>query len=115
MPFSTDPTILMNEIEVHTYRASGPGGQKRNKTESAVRIRHVPSGTIVVATESRSQRRNREVALARLVARLEARNRKPKKRIPTRRSRAVKARIVEEKRRHSRKKALRGRVSGEND
>ena len=107
MPFSTDPDVLANEIEIHTYRASGPGGQKRNKTESAVRIRHIPSGIIVVATESRSQHHNRETALARLIAKLEARNRKPKKRIPTRRSRAVKARILEKKRRHSRKKALR--------
>jgi hypothetical protein len=51
---------------VDTYRASGPGGQKRNKTSSAVRLRHLPSGLIVIAEESRSQHENRARALRRL-------------------------------------------------
>jgi hypothetical protein len=51
---------------VDTYRASGPGGQKRNKTSSAVRLRHPPSGLIVIAEESRSQHENRERAVRRL-------------------------------------------------
>jgi hypothetical protein len=51
---------------VDTYRASGPGGQKRNKTSSAVRLRHPPSGLIVIAEESRSQHENRAKALQRL-------------------------------------------------
>src|SRR5262249_54760114 len=51
---------------VDTYRASGPGGQKRNKTSSAVRLRHLPSGLIVIAEESRSQHENRARALQRL-------------------------------------------------
>jgi len=53
---------------VEPYRASGPGGQKRNKTSSAVRIRHEPTGLTVVATESRSQHENRARALRRLRA-----------------------------------------------
>lgn len=110
MPWSTDPRILANEIEVHTYRASGPGGQKRNKTESAVRIRHVPSGVMVVATESRSQIRNREVAMERLIAKLRARNHRPKRRIPTRRTRASRDRRLADKRRQSLKKTLRARI-----
>jgi hypothetical protein len=57
---------LLQQCEVDTYRASGPGGQKRNKTSSAVRIRHLPSGLIVIAEESRSQHENRERALKRL-------------------------------------------------
>ena len=57
---------LLRECDVHTYRASGPGGQKRNKIESAVRINHPPSGLTVVATESRSQHENRRRALKRL-------------------------------------------------
>src|SRR5438270_3617767 len=57
---------LLEQCEVDTYRASGPGGQKRNKTSSAVRIRHLPSGTIVIAEESRSQHENRRRALGRL-------------------------------------------------
>ena len=61
----TDPQLLA-QCEVDTYRASGPGGQKRNKTSSAVRLRHLPSGLIVIAEESRSQHENRGRALKRL-------------------------------------------------
>src|SRR5215210_9369905 len=57
---------LLAQCEVDTYRASGPGGQKRNKTSSAVRLRHPPSGLIVIAEESRSQHENRGRALRRL-------------------------------------------------
>ena len=61
----TDAEIL-RECEVHTYRASGPGGQHRNKTSSAVRLHHGPTGLIVPATESRSQHENKARALRRL-------------------------------------------------
>lgn len=57
---------LLAQCAVDTYRASGPGGQKRNKTSSAVRIRHLPSGLLVIAEESRSQHENRARALRRL-------------------------------------------------
>jgi hypothetical protein len=57
---------LLQQCETDTYRASGPGGQKRNKTSSAVRLRHPPSGLIVIAEESRSQHENRARALRRL-------------------------------------------------
>jgi len=57
---------LLNQCEVDTYRASGPGGQKRNKTSSAVRLRHLPSGLSTIAEESRSQHENKAKALKRL-------------------------------------------------
>jgi 2-methylaconitate cis-trans-isomerase PrpF len=57
---------LLAQCEVDTYRASGPGGQKRNKTSSAVRLRHLPSGLLVIAEESRSQHENKAKALKRL-------------------------------------------------
>jgi hypothetical protein len=57
---------LLAQCAVDTYRASGPGGQKRNKTSSAVRLRHPGSGLIVIAEESRSQHENRARALKRL-------------------------------------------------
>lgn len=60
-----DPELLA-QCEVHTRRGSGPGGQKRNKTESAVSIRHVPTGATAIAEESRSQAENRRRALRRL-------------------------------------------------
>ncbi len=68
---------LFAECDVDTYRASGPGGQKRNKTESAVRLRHKPSGLIVIAEESRSQAENRVRALKRLRKALALRLRSP--------------------------------------
>src|SRR2546422_9155918 len=61
----TDPQLLA-QCAVDTYRASGPGGQKRNKTSSAVRLRHLPSGLIVIAEESRSQHENKARARRRL-------------------------------------------------
>src|SRR5262249_42462545 len=57
---------LLAQCDVDTYRASGPGGQKRNKTSSAVRLRHTPTGLIVIAEESRSQHENKARALKRL-------------------------------------------------
>ena len=57
---------LLRQCEVDTYRASGPGGQKRNKTSSAVRLRHLPSGLMVIAEESRSQHDNKAKAQRRL-------------------------------------------------
>lgn len=57
---------LLAQCHVDTYRGSGPGGQKRNKTSSAVRLRHPPSGLCVIAEESRSQHENKQRALKRL-------------------------------------------------
>ena len=61
---------LLAQCEVDTYRASGPGGQKRNKTSSAVRLRHLPSQLLVIAEESRSQHENKARAQKRLRQRL---------------------------------------------
>jgi hypothetical protein len=60
------PDQLLAQCVVDTYRASGPGGQKRNKTSSAVRLRHPPTGLLVIAEESRSQYENKARALDRL-------------------------------------------------
>jgi RF-1 domain len=57
---------LLADCRFEAFRGSGPGGQKRNKTSSAVRLTHAPSGLSVIAGESRSQHRNRQVAIERL-------------------------------------------------
>lgn len=57
---------LLAQCELDRYRASGPGGQKRNKTDSAVRLRHRPTALSAEAVESRSQHENRARALRRL-------------------------------------------------
>jgi protein subunit release factor A len=60
--------IDRRDVRFETFRASGAGGQHRNKTDSAVRLRHVPTGIEATATQDRSQHRNRIVAWQRLTA-----------------------------------------------
>ena len=112
-PYAVDRETLEREVEVQAFRASGPGGQHVNRTESALRVTHPPSGVVVVVHDSRSQHRNRETAFARLVERLERLNRVPKKRVPTRPTAASRKRRTEEKKLRAGTKRLRGRVKGD--
>jgi protein subunit release factor B len=97
------------DLVVTTYKSTGPGGQKKNKTESAVRIKHLPTGIIVTASESRSQAANRRRALERLRERLEARQRRRKPRIPTLPGKGAAERRLAQKARHSEIKKARSR------
>ncbi len=98
------------DLKIEFYRGSGPGGQHRNVTDSAVRIWHLPTGIVVQASESRSQARNREVAMERLAAALARREPRIKTRIPTKVSRGEKEKRLEEKKRRARKKQSRSTV-----
>ena len=81
--FNTDLETLKNQVMIETYRSRGPGGQRKNKTETAVRLIHLPSGIRVIATEYRSQAQNRNLAFQRLRECLLKLNRPRKKRVPT--------------------------------
>jgi ribosome-associated protein len=102
-----DDDALLAHCEVDYFVAGGPGGQHRNKTASAVRLVHTPTGLTVTATERRSQFMNRSMALERLRAALKALTHVPKRRRPTRPSRGAKERRLETKRRQGQRKASR--------
>ena len=98
---------LLKECNVDTFRAGGKGGQHLNKTDSAVRLTHIPTGTVVTCQDQRSQYQNKQKCLTQLREKLEALNYRAPERIPTKKPRAAKEKILDSKKKHSIKKQLR--------
>jgi len=97
------------DLRIDFFRASGPGGQHRNKSETGVRLTHLPTGIVVTATESRSRHLNLRQAFARLEAKLAVRNRVVIPRVPTRPGRGAIERRLEQKRFQAERKRIRRR------
>jgi protein subunit release factor B len=113
LPEPLDPERVLAECELEFVRASGPGGQHRNRRETGVRLTHLPTGVVVMATERRSQAANRRLALERMVERLERRRHVRRPRVPSRKSRGVRTRELDAKRHESTRKQQRKPVRGD--
>ena len=103
----------MRDVVITFLRAGGPGGQHRNKTETGVRLLHVPSGIVVTATERRSRRQNLDKAFERLEKRLKEWRAVPKKRVATKPTKGSRARRLREKKQRSDVKRQRQRPDTE--
>jgi len=108
--FNTDFDRLIKETKVFYYKSRGPGGQRKNKKETSVKLHHIPSGLWVIATEARSQARNKELVFRRLKEKLTQLNKRKKPRIPTHVSAALREKILRKKKLRSEKKRLRRKV-----
>ena len=106
-PYVLDRPTLARQVRIDTFRASGPGGQHLQRTESAVRLTHLPSGVVVIASDTRSQIRNRAVSFERRAERLARLTRRPNPRKPTRPGKAAKERRLEAKKHRGARKRLR--------
>jgi len=106
---------LLTECKVETFRASGKGGQHVNKTESAVRITHLPTDTVATCQDERSQFQNKRKCLNQLRRKLEALNVRPLERIPTKKPRSAKEKVLRKKKIHSQKKKLRNKPGLDNE
>ena len=104
---------IARDCDVQVFRASGPGGQCVNTTDSAVRMVHGPSGIAVTSRESRSQFRNRQLCLQKLRRLFEAEARPPKVRRATKPSRCAREARLADKHRRAQVKAQRRPVDGE--
>ena len=96
---------FLSKCSVETFRSSGKGGQHANKTESAIRLTHIPSGIKASCQEERSQHLNKIKCLKELRKRIEQYNYRPPKRIKTRPTRSsIEKRLTKKKHQSEKKK-----------
>lgn len=107
LPESDD--ALLKECQVTAFRASGSGGQHVNKTDSAVRLVHLPTGIVTTSQKERSQFLNKQECLRKLRKLVEKLNYRKPRRVATKVPRSVKERNLEKKAHHSAKKRQRGK------
>ena len=100
---------LARQCEAEAFHASGPGGQGVNTTDSAVRMRHMPTGITVTSREQRSQLQNRATCLRKIRQQLELKAHRPKVRKATKPSKAARQRRLDAKKRRSSVKVQRRR------
>jgi len=100
---------LLAQCEIQTFRSSGPDGQNVNKRDTAVRLRHIPTGIVATCQRERSQYRNKQIALEELRKRLETLLLPARPRITTIAPRSVRKKILDFKKRRTEKKNLRKR------
>lgn len=105
--YKTDLETLKKETDVFPFGASTKGGQRANRKKTGIELFHRPSEIRVKVIEERSQARNKAIAFARLIEKLEELNRPEIPRIPTKVPRAVKRARLKQKKLHSGKKQLR--------
>ena len=107
--YETDRDALERDCDMEFFVAGGPGGQHRNKVETAVRLTHRPSGIVVTATERRSQSANRDAAYERMAEKLLALQVVQKPRRATRPTVGAKEQRLDGKKRKSEIKQSRSR------
>lgn len=110
--YATDLETLCGEVRVEYHRSRGPGGQRKDKKETAVKLKHLPSGIMVIAAESRYQAVNKRRAFQRLQEKLEQLNKPMRVRIPTVVPLDKKRKRREHKKRLSQKKTWRRKTIG---
>lgn len=103
----TSDEALLHECEITAFRSSGSGGQHVNVTDSAVRLRHLPTGLVVTCQEERSQFLNKKRCIEKLRALVQKKNYRKPRRVPTKVPRSVKTANSQKKSAHSQKKRLR--------
>ncbi|MFA5013665.1 MAG: peptide chain release factor-like protein [Candidatus Paceibacterota bacterium] len=100
----------MNEVKTEYVLSRGPGGQRRDKKKTGIRLRHAPSGIVVQVDDQRSQSQNKKIAFQILAGKLKKIRQRKKKRIPTKAPRWAKETRLENKKQRSVKKELRRQI-----